>query len=326
MIKNDELLTSKIHTYMKKVSCYFDSISNDLECHATLDESIFNFNPTGDIAIVLHSYLGNDLSHKHDFFEMVYMYSGKCIQKIDDEEMILSEGQLCLINSKAYHSVRTEEDNDNILFNFMFKKSFFSRYFLNLIGENNSLSSFLINYLFDENSEKNYLIFNINNSISIENILLSIINEFINENIGFRSILESLYVILFIEISRNNCIVCNSHNKSNYKSSKFNKIIDYMEKNFATTNLQETAEYFHYHPNYLSKEIKKNTNKTYSQILQNIKLKQACFYLSKTNLPIQEITQKIGYTELSYFYHIFKKNFNLTPNEYRRQVQNINLN
>lgn len=323
MIKNDELLNKKISIYMKKISSYFNSISSKFENYNTLNESIFNFNPTGDIAISLHNSYGNNLIHKHDFFEMIYVYSGECIQKIDNKEMILSKGKLCLVNSKAYHSITTEDDENNIVFNFMFKKSFFSRYFLNLIGENDSLSSFLINYLFDESSKDTYLIFNLEQSNSIEKILILIINEFIDERAGFRSVLESLYIILFIEISRNTSINSSNLKKNTEKSAKFNKIIAYLEENFASTNLQETAEHFHYHPNYLSKEIKKNTNKTYSAILQNIKLKQACFYLSKTNLSIQEIIEKVGYSELSHFYRIFKKNFTVTPSEYRKQVQNL---
>lgn len=321
--KKDFLLDKKIRNYMDKLSTYFDSISPNIENYNVLNESIFTFNPTGDIAISLHNSNGNNLFHKHDFFEMIYIYSGKCIQKIDNKEMILSEGELFLVNTKAHHAIITENDEDNILFNFMFKKSFFSRYFLNLIGENDSLSSFLINYLFDESSKDTYLIFNLEQSNSIEKILILIINEFIDERPGFRSVLESLYIILFIEISRNTSINSSSLKKTTEKSAKFNKIIAYLEENFASTNLQETAEHFHYHPNYLSKEFKKNTNKTYSEILQNIKLKQACFYLSKTNLSIQEIIEKVGYSELSHFYRIFKKNFTVTPNEYRKQVQNL---
>ncbi|MDS0524803.1 AraC family transcriptional regulator [Clostridium sp. SHJSY1] len=316
------LLNKKIHTYMRNLSKYFDSNINNLDSYTTLNESIFNFNPTGDIAINLHSKHGNSLFHKHDFFELIYIYSGQCTQKIDNKEMILSKGHLCLVNSKAYHSIITENDEDNIIFNFMFKKSFFSRYFLTLIGENDTLSSFLINYLFDESSQDTYLIFNINHSNRIDEIILSIINEFIDERLGFRSILESLYVILFIEISRNNTIKPSNILNPNKNFSKINEIINYIENNFATTSLKKTAAHFHYHPNYLSKEIKKNTNKTYSEILQNIKLKQACFYLSKTNLSVQEIVEKVGYSELSHFYHIFKKNFTVTPYEYRSQFLN----
>lgn len=135
---------------MDKLSTYFDFISTNIGNYNLLNESIFTFNPTGDIAISLHNSNGNNLFHKYDFFEMVYIYSGKCIQKIDNRKMILSEGELFLVKTKAHHAIITENDENNILFNFMFKKSFFSRYFLNLIGENDSLSSFLINYLFDE--------------------------------------------------------------------------------------------------------------------------------------------------------------------------------
>lgn len=323
MIKNKQfLLDQKIHTYMNKLSAYFDTIALNPNSYNVLTESIFNFNPTGDIAVSMHTNHGNNLVHRHDFFEMIYIYSGKCIQIIDNKEMILSKGQLCLVNTKAKHSIITENDKDNILFNFMFKKSFFSRYFLNLIGENDELSSFLINYLFDESSKDTFLLFNIEKSYSIENLIQSIISEFIDEHPGFRSVLESLYVILFIEISRNNALNTSTSTKTSERSNKFNEILKYIEENFATTNLQETAEHFHYHPNYLSKEIKKNTNKTYSEILQNIRLKQACFYLSKTSLSIQEIIGKVGYAELSHFYHIFKKNFTVTPNEYRKQIQN----
>lgn len=319
-------LDKKIHIYMDKLSTYFDSVSLNSENYNILNESIFNFNPTGDIAITLHTYHGNNIFHKHDFFEMIYVYSGKCTQIIDNKEMILSEGQLCLVNSKAYHAIITENDENNILFNFIFKKSFFSRSFLNLIGENDALSSFLINYLFDESSKETYLVFNTIKSDSLEKILLSIIHEFIDELTGFRSVLESLYVILFIEISRNNSSMkFDNLIKTNEKPTKFNEIMNYIEENFSTTNLQETAIHFHYHPNYLSKEIKKYTNKTYSEILQNTKLKQSCFYLSKTNLSVQEIIEKVGYSELSHFYHIFKKNFGITPSEYRKQIQKSNL-
>lgn len=318
---NEMLLNEKIHMHMEKLSEYFDSNSLNPESYNILNESIFNFNPTGDIAISLHNTFGNNLFHRHDFFELIYIHSGQCTQKIDNKEMTLSKGELCLVNSKAYHSISTENDDDNIIFNFMFRKSFFSRYFLNLIGENDALSSFLINYLFDESSKDTYLIFNIDQSDKIDGIILSIINEFLDERAGFRSVLESLYVILFIEVSRNNLVKADSILKTTNKSSKFNEIMNYIEEHFATTNLQGTASHFHYHPNYLSKEIKKNTSKTYSEILQNIKLKQACFYLSKTNLSVQEIVEKVGYSELSHFYHIFKKNFTITPSEYRKQFQ-----
>ena len=316
-------LDKKIHKYMNDLSPYLSSTFSVSENFDILNESIFKYNPAGDIAISLHTSHGNNIFHKHDFFELIYIYAGKCIQKIDNKEMTLSEGQLCLLNSNAHHAIISENDETNIIFNFMFKKSFFTRSFINLIGQNDALSSFLINYLFDESSKETYLIFNTTKSDYLESIIFYIINEFIDKRQGFRNILESLYVILFIEISRNNTNKYNTIIDINENAVKFNAIMNYIEDHFSSTNLKETAMYFHYHPSYLSKKIKEYTNKTYSEILQNIKLTQACFYLSKTNLSVQEIIEKVGYSELSHFYHIFKKNFEMTPNEYRTQTTRI---
>lgn len=267
-------LNIKIKNYMK-IKCNsseFKNIMSKFKNTAVLDNSIFMLNPSGDIAMLPHNFQGNSVLHKHDFFELIYVHSGKCAQIIDDKEFILNEGQLCLINTKARHSVTTENDEDNIVFNFMFKKSFFSRHFLNLINENNVLSSFLINYFFEENSKKTHLILNTYTYEHLKQILFKIIIEFIDENLGFRSIIESLYIILFIEIARNSSHTTNGIFKDKKRHIKINEILIYVEENYCTTNLEKTAHHFHYHPAYLSKAIKSATNKTYSEIIKQTKL------------------------------------------------------
>lgn len=43
--------------------------------------------------------------HNHDFIEMNYMYSGKCRQMIDGEEIGLEQGQICIIDTHVPHSI-----------------------------------------------------------------------------------------------------------------------------------------------------------------------------------------------------------------------------
>lgn len=322
-IIDKDSLNNKIKNYMK-IKCHsseFENIMCKFKNTQVLEDSLFMLNPSGDIAMMLHDFQGNSFLHKHDFFELIYVYSGKCVQIIDDKEFILNEGQLCLINTKAIHSVTTENDEDNIVFNFLFKKSFFSRHFLNLINENNVISSFLINYFFEENSKKTHLILNTYKYESLKQILFKIIIEFIDENLGFRSIIESLYVILFIEIARNNLYTANIVSDDKKRHIKINEILMYLEQNCCRTTLEKTAQHFHYHPAYLSKAIKSATNKTYSQIIKEMKLKTACFYLTKTNMSLKQILERVGYKELSHFHHIFKKEFNMTPSQYRNKFR-----
>lgn len=313
---NKDTINSKIKEYMNVYQNLYAHIVENSENNSVYNDYIFNLNDSGDIAMSLHTHSGDNKLHKHDFFELIYVYSGYCTQIIDDKEMILKEGQLCFVNTKATHSIKTH-GNDNIIFNFMFKKSFFSRHFLNLITNNNDLSSFLVNYLFDNNSRQSYLLFNTLNTKSAQTILFNIINEFIKEDLGFRSIIESLYVILFIEIARNNENSINNMIANPKRYVNINEIISYIEDNYAHTSLEKTARHFHYHPAYLSKAIKKSTNKTYSKILREIRFREAKFFLTETNMTINQITKTIGYNQLSQFYTAFKKEFNMTPSKYR---------
>lgn len=84
-------------------------------------------------------------------------------------------------------------------------------------------------------------------------------------------------------------------------------LFNYLSVNYATATLVSTAEYFHYHPNYLSAFVKKHTGKTFRSILNDIKLSQANYYLTNTNLSISEIAERLGFQQFCNFYDFIKK-------------------
>jgi AraC-like DNA-binding protein len=87
--------------------------------------------------------------------------------------------------------------------------------------------------------------------------------------------------------------------------------------NYATATLASTAGHLHYHSNYLSNFIKKNTGKTFSAILNDIKLSQAIYYLVNTNMQIKDISERLGFNQLCNFYDFIKNNLGKTPLGYR---------
>ena len=56
---------------------------------------------------------------------------------------------------------------------------------------------------------------------------------------------------------------------------------------------------------------------TYSEYLQNIRLKKAKTMLLETNLSVSEIAEQVGYHNKGYFYKIFTEKFGMTPAKYR---------
>ncbi|WP_141235289.1 helix-turn-helix transcriptional regulator, partial [Acinetobacter baumannii] len=52
-------------------------------------------------------------------------------------------------------------------------------------------------------------------------------------------------------------------------------------------------------------------------VIHSEKLEKARSLLVSTSLSINEISQMCGYPSLQYFYSVFKKEYDVTPKEYR---------
>ncbi len=72
-------------------------------------------------------------------------------------------------------------------------------------------------------------------------------------------------------------------------------------------------------PNYLSALIKKVRKKNFITLLTERRMKAAYDMLTCTNLRIQEITERCGYSDQHYFSYCFKKFYGESPNRVRQQ-------
>ena len=68
----------------------------------------------------------------------------------------------------------------------------------------------------------------------------------------------------------------------------------------------------------LSKVFKKETGGTMTEYIALMRCKKAAGLLKKTDLPVQEISNYVGYSDNNYFVKVFKKIYDLTPSEYRK--------
>jgi AraC family cel operon transcriptional repressor len=71
---------------------------------------------------------------------------------------------------------------------------------------------------------------------------------------------------------------------------------------------------------HLSRTLKRCRGLTPMELLNQLKLKRAAGQLTTTNEGILEIALDSGFDNLSYFYRRFRKQYGVTPLEYRRQA------
>jgi AraC-like DNA-binding protein len=68
---------------------------------------------------------------------------------------------------------------------------------------------------------------------------------------------------------------------------------------------------------WLSREIKRRTGKTYTELLQERRLRQAAWLLEHTTQRVSDIALSVGYENVSYFHRIFREHYGLSPKKYR---------
>ncbi|HCT9785378.1 TPA: XylR family transcriptional regulator [Klebsiella pneumoniae] len=75
----------------------------------------------------------------------------------------------------------------------------------------------------------------------------------------------------------------------------------------------------------LEKRFKEEVGETIHTVIHSEKLEKARSLLVSTSLSINEISQMCGYPSLQYFYSVFKKEYDVTPKEYRDRHSEVML-
>lgn len=110
-----------------------------------------------------------------------------------------------------------------------------------------------------------------------------------------------------------------SSKRQNTTEMLLEKAKNYMLENYGDEemSIQKVADYLHISQSYLSLIFKKDAGVTFLKYLVGIRLEAAKDLLVNSDLKTTEIAEKIGYPDINYFSYFFKKNFGVSPREYR---------
>lgn len=81
----------------------------------------------------------------------------------------------------------------------------------------------------------------------------------------------------------------------------------------------ELSEYVHLNESYLSRLFHKETGMSLSDYILKERMKKAGELIAETDEPISEIANQLCYDNFSYFSKLFRKVYNVTPQEYRKK-------
>ena len=95
------------------------------------------------------------------------------------------------------------------------------------------------------------------------------------------------------------------------------KVMVYCIQNYQNGTLSELANLLYLNASYLSQLIRQKTSKTFSDLLNDARMKQAALLLQDPKARIYHISTQIGYVNPNNFARAFKAYWGQTPTEYR---------
>lgn len=100
----------------------------------------------------------------------------------------------------------------------------------------------------------------------------------------------------------------------------FNEILEYVNLNYnQDIKLKKCAEKYHTSSSYIDRMFKKFCSISFTSYVNDLRVKNAMRLLKETDLTIKEISFKVGYNNLNYFYRTFKKSTGTTPNKFKEK-------
>ena len=263
------------------------------------------------ITIRTHTRFIHFPEHTHDFVELVYMCTGKTTHIINGKTIDLSEGELLFLGQNAKQEILPASGND-VAVNFIILPQFFDKTLEMLGAEETPLKKFLIESLFKEENP-GYLHFKVSDVLPVQNLIENLLWTLTSNASNKRNINQTTMGLLFMQL-------LNHTDKLAYQSKEeaaILQIFKYIEENYKNSSLTEAAKLLHYDFYWLSHEIKNQTGKTYTELLQDKRLSQAAYLPKNTKIGIDEISKAVGYENKSYFHRIFANQFGMSPKKYR---------
>ena len=256
--------------------------------------------------------------HTHDYVEVIYMCTGQTTHIVNGKQLVLEQGDLLFLSQSATHEVCRAREGD-IAVNFIVLPEFFSAP-LSMIGEEETpLRKFLIDCLCGQNSGAGYLYFDVSEVKPIQNLLENLLWILIQDTPNKRKMSQMTMALLLMQLLGHT----ETLSTDDQDDQVIWQVLRYVEANYIDGSFAELTEQLHYDPSWLSREIKRKTGKTYTQLIQEKRLAQAAFLLRNTDRNVSDIAFAVGYENISYFHRIFADSYGKSPRHYRVQERTL---
>lgn len=255
--------------------------------------------------------------HYHSQYELLYISMSNGIRFVGDNVSQFFPGELVLVGPYLPHLWRNDpsyykEDDTNKV------KTIVIKFTKNFIGEDtfNHPEFSEINNLLEQS--KYGVSFGVEMSESLHNELMGIID--LASAAQSIKLLDILFRLSLTEDKK----VLSSTDMRQYtteNSDRLDSVLKYISDNYANyISLKDVSEIACMTTNSFCRFFKKMTNKSYTQFLNEVRIRNASRLLVQEDIPVSDICYLVGYKSITNFNRQFKEIMGNTPKGYRHII------
>ena len=257
--------------------------------------------------------------HTHEFAEMVYIFSGEEEHYIDGRKYLLKRGTLLFINYGSTHEAYYNTDSEH--FDIYLSPEFLSN---ELVNSTNFLDILTLSQ-FDEfhcsqDTDLSSVIFTGEDLLLVETLLKTIEREYKDKSLGRKAIIRGCLQILISLMIRQLTFTKESTCENTQTLSE--DILKFINANYnEKLTISDLAKKSFYNPAYFGRIFKECYGISFKDYLKNLRITEAISLVQETNLSINDIMIKVGYTNKTEFNKLFIEKTGYTPSALRKSLR-----
>lgn len=254
-----------------------------------------------------------DYLHWHDEMEIIIIKKGYGTIRLDGLAYHVQANDILCINCKVLHFLYCQDETPIQFEAYVFNLDIFGESHFDLFNEK---------YIEPLRSKQRRLLHIKHNNL-YNRTLHKLMNQLKETLLGKHEMYEiqvkaNLFEMLYFFYGNHFYENCESISKQRFDCKS---VLLYMQQHYQEAiRIDELAEQFHFSTYHFMRLFKKETGKTCTQHINEVRIQHACWLLKTTNLDIGVIAVQSGFHDLSYFNRKFKQLLHMTPKQYRIAV------
>lgn len=254
--------------------------------------------------------------HTHDYYEFYFFIEGDVSMQVGDTIYPVRFGDAMLIPPQMpHHAIIHNQEVSYRRFVFWISKNFYDR-----LKQISPIYTYAMDYA---NAHKQYVChLDRITFTSVQSKILRLLEEMQSDHFG-KELQIALYVDDFIlNINRTVYNMVEPRKRSG-NGSLYANLVDYIEDHLdEELSLDRLATRFYVSKYHVTHVFKDNLGLSIHQYITKKRL-ALCQEAIRTKMSIGEIYQTYGFGDYSSFYRAFKKEYGISPKEYRDMQENV---